>query len=87
MDASDPEALRSVDAATCHAAIVAIGEDFEASVLVVTALKEAGVKRVIGRARTPRQARILAAVGAAQVLELEAEMGRRLGLSLASEGS
>lgn len=85
LDASDTEALRSLEVTTCTAAIVSMGEDFESSVECVAALKEAGVAKVIARARTARQGRILLAVGASQVLELEGEMGRRLGLSLASE--
>jgi trk system potassium uptake protein TrkA len=83
LDASDPEALRGIDAAVAQAAIVAIGENFEATVLCVAALKEVGVTRVIARARTAMQARILVAVGASQVIELESEMGRRLGQTLA----
>lgn len=83
LDAADPAALRSVDAPGCAAAIVAIGENFEATVLCVAACKEAGVQKVVARARTAMQARILVAVGATQVIELESEMGRRLGQTLA----
>ncbi len=84
LDATDVEALRGIQADNVTAAIVAIGEQFEAAVLCVAALKDAGVTTILARARTPMQARILLAVGAAQVLEIEAEMGRRLGASLAA---
>jgi trk system potassium uptake protein TrkA len=84
LDATDLDALRGVEAATCAAAVVAIGEDFEATVLCVAALKEVGVGRIIARARTAMQARILHAVGASQVIELESEMGRRIGQALAA---
>lgn len=83
LDATDPLALQSIDAASCVGAVVAIGENFEATVLCVASCKEAGVTRVIARARTAMQARILVAVGATQVIELESEMGRRLGHALA----
>lgn len=83
LDATDPEALRSVECSRASGVAVAIGENFEAAVLTVAALKEIGVSTIIARARTPREGRILAAVGATQVLELETEMGRRLGLTLA----
>jgi trk system potassium uptake protein TrkA len=85
LDATDVEALRGVDANAAAAAIVAIGENFEATVLCVAALREVGVPRIIARARTAMQARILVAVGASQVIELESEMGRRLGQALALE--
>lgn len=83
LDGSDPIALRSIEAHTCALGVVAIGENFEATALAVAALKELGVATIIARAPTPRHARILEAVGAHRVVELEAEMGRALGHSLA----
>lgn len=82
LDAGDPQALRSVDAHSCKSVIVAIGENFEAAVLAVAALKEIGVGHIIARAISARQARILTAVGAAEVIEIEAEMGKTLGRRL-----
>lgn len=82
LDATNAAALSSVDAAACEAAIVAVGDDFEAAALCVAALKEAKVERIIARARTRPQGKILAAIGASQVLEVEAEMARRLGAEL-----
>jgi trk system potassium uptake protein len=82
LDSTDPAALRSIDAARCEAAIVAIGEGFEAAVLTIAALKECAVPRIIARARTDREARILSAVGATQVIEIEIAMGRQFGASL-----
>lgn len=82
LDATDPIALKSIDAGSCKAAIVAVGEDFESAVLAVAALKEIGVARVIARARNSRQARILRAVGANEIIEVETEVGRRLAETL-----
>ncbi len=84
LDATDVDALRSIDAAACSAAVVAVGEDFESAVLAVAALKEVGIARVIARARDQRQARILRAVGASEVIEVETEVGRRLAEQLAN---
>jgi trk system potassium uptake protein TrkA len=84
LDASDPEALRSMEAATCTTAIVSMGEHFEASALCVAALKEIGVPRILARARTPAQRKILIAAGASEVIEVEEEMGKRLGQQLAA---
>ncbi len=83
LDASDPTALRSIDAHTCTVAIVAIGENFEGAVLSAAALRELGVGMIIARAMTPRHARILVAAGAHRVIEIESEMGRALGRELA----
>ena len=85
LDAGDPIALRSIDAQTCTAAVVAIGEAFEPTALAVAALKEVGVPLIVARATTPRHARILQGVGAHRVVELEAEMGRAVGRNLALE--
>lgn len=82
LDATDPRTLRSLEAERVEAAIVAIGEDFEAAVLTIAALKEVGVKRIIARARQPREARILSVIGANEVILIEPEMGRTVGQRL-----
>lgn len=86
LDATDPNALRSIDASSCHVAVVAVGENFEGAVLTVAALRELGVHNVIARAITPRHGRILMAAGASRIVEIESEMGRALGRELASGG-
>lgn len=84
LDATDPAVLRSVDVEHCEAAVVAMGEDFESAVLAVAALKECGVPRVIARAGNARRARILRAVGADEVIEVETDVGRRLAAALSA---
>ncbi len=83
LDSTDPAALQAVDVSSCKLAVVAMGEGFEAAVLTVAALKECGARRVLARARNPRQARILRAVGADETIEVESEVGRRLAETLA----
>ena len=85
LDATDAEALRAIEAASCRVAIVAIGGDFEASVLSVAALKEVGVRYVVARAKNQREGQILRAVGASEILEIETDTGRRFALDLASD--
>ncbi|MGE5848881.1 MAG: potassium channel family protein [Candidatus Methylomirabilota bacterium] len=84
VDSVDPEALKAVGAAEVDAAVVAIGEDFEAEILTVAALKELGVKEIVARAQTERERRILELVGATRVFFVELEMGRRLAKALAA---
>lgn len=83
LDATNPQALRSIEAASCAVAVIAIGESFEASALTVAALREVGVAQIVARARTPRHARILIAAGASHVIELETQMGKAIGDRLA----
>jgi trk system potassium uptake protein len=58
------------------------GAAFESSVLVVSALRSLGVAQVFARAETTRRADVLRAVGASRVIEVEREMGRRVGMEL-----
>ncbi len=85
LDATDLEALRGVEAHACDVAIVAMGESFESSVLCVHALRELGIPEIHARAHDARQAKILIAVGATRVIEIETDYGRKLGNALAQE--
>jgi trk system potassium uptake protein TrkA len=59
LDATDVDALRSVDIALYDAVVVAINEDFEDELLATLSLKSLGVKRVVGVASDERQKTIL----------------------------
>lgn len=76
-DGTDPRVLEAVDARTCEVAVVTFGEDFEASVLAVAALKKLGIQEIAARATSQRQQEVLLAVGASRVIQLEIEGGRR----------
>jgi len=78
MDATDETALISQGIDKVEVAIVGIGEDFEANQLAVVLVKKIGVKKVITRARTPIQAKILNLIGADEVIMPEEETAQRL---------
>lgn len=77
LDGTDAEALRGKGVAQVGVAFVAIGEDFEATVLATVTLRELGVPRVVARARSHRAARVLRAVGAENVVMAEDEAADR----------
>jgi len=77
LDSTDAEALRMQGVQDVDVALVGIGEDFESSALTVATLKEIGVKRIIARANTDIQAKILQKVGADQVVLPESESAMR----------
>ena len=77
-DATDPEALRRLGIDRFHHAIVAIGEDIEASVLIVLALSEIGVPDIWAKALQERHGRILERTGAHHVVYPEVKMGERV---------
>jgi trk system potassium uptake protein TrkA len=78
LDATDEAALRAVGVQAFETAVVAIGADFESSILITTLLKELGLPRVICKALTERQKAILLKVGADQVVLPEHEAGVQL---------
>lgn len=83
-DARDMEVLRSMEAGQCDCAIVAMGEDLSASVLITMNLKELGCKYVICKAQNEMYKRALIRIGADRVVIPEREMAVRLVQSLGS---
>lgn len=77
MDATDEAAMRSRGLHKVKAAVVAIGEDFESSVLATVLLRQMGVPRIIARARTTTTAEVLRRVGAHEVVLAEDEAADR----------
>ena len=82
LDATDEDALRSIDITLYDAVVVAINEDFEDELLATLTLKSLGVPRVLGVASDERQKTILLKVGADDVVMPEHDSGQRLGLLL-----
>jgi len=77
LDSTDPSALRSLGLQDMDAAVVAIGENFEANLLTAAYLKQMGVKKVITRASNPIHRRILEQIGADEIISPEDEVGRK----------
>jgi trk system potassium uptake protein TrkA len=77
-DATDIDTLRAVGAGDFDSAVVGIGTDIEASVLVVLALSDLGVPNIWAKATNDRHGRILERTGAHHVVFPEQEMGYRV---------
>ena len=84
LDATDPEPLKAQDVASLDAAIVSIGEDFEANALATATLKSLDVRYVVSRASSQIQRRILMRIGADRVIFPEEEIAERLASQLAN---
>jgi trk system potassium uptake protein TrkA len=78
LDSSDEDAMMSTPLDGIDVAIVAIGEDIEASILTTALLKNIGVAFIIARASSDLHERVLRMVGATEVINLEIEEGRRV---------
>ena len=82
LDAMDDKALRSVGVQNVDTAIVSIGENIEASILVVMILKEIGIKNIIAKAVTPLHGKVLENLGVNRIVFPEREMAIRVAHSL-----
>ena len=71
MDATHRDALESQGLARADVLIAAIGQNFEAQVLMVVHARNLGIKRIVARAVTEDHRRVLQAVGADEVFNPE----------------
>ena len=74
LDATDFRALKSQNIGEMDAVVVAIGENFEATVLTCVHLIDLGVKRIIARASGDHQRLILEKIGVTEILTPEKEV-------------
>lgn len=82
LDASQMEALARLPLADMDAVVVAIGEDFKASLLTIGHLQELGVKRIIARVIDPVHERLLHLMKIAEVIHPEADSAKRMAEAL-----
>ncbi|MBN1299525.1 MAG: TrkA family potassium uptake protein [Actinobacteria bacterium] len=84
-NATDAEILESLSVRDFDATIVAIGEKYiQNSILVTLILKEKGSKKIIAKAGTQTQGRVLSKVGADVIVYPEKDMGERVAKNLIS---
>ncbi len=83
-DARDKEVLKSLGVRNFDCAVIAIGDDLAASVLVTMNLKELSVPYVVCKARDETHRKVLEKLGVDRVVIPEKEHAQRLGRSLYS---
>jgi len=84
VDAMDEKALKAVGIENIDLAVVSVGHNIEASVLITLVLKEIGIKEVIAKAGTEDQGKVLEKIGADRVVFPERDMGIRIANALTS---
>ncbi|KPJ84994.1 MAG: hypothetical protein AMS17_15135 [Spirochaetes bacterium DG_61] len=84
LDGTKEEALLAIDVGRVDCAIVAIGDDMEASILTALLLKKLGVTKIIARANSQAHRQILSLIGVDEIISPEEEMGMRLARRLSS---
>jgi trk system potassium uptake protein TrkA len=83
-DGQDKEVLKALGARNFDCGVVAIGDNFGASVLVTMNMKELGVPYVVCKAHDETHRRVLEKLGADRVVIPEKEYADRLAKSLSS---
>jgi trk system potassium uptake protein TrkA len=77
-DSTDPDALAEIGIGDFNRAVVAIGNDLEASILTTALLVELEIRDIWAKALNRQQATILERVGAHHVVLPEHDMGERV---------
>lgn len=79
---TDGDTLKTLGIKNFDGAVVAIGEDLEASVMTTILVKELGIPYILAKAQSDIQAKILKKVGADMVVFPEKETGVRIANNL-----
>lgn len=82
LDATDEKALNAAGIGDVDAAVLGLGRDMEASILITMLLKEMGIKQVIVKATSEAHYKILTRLGADRIVFPEREMGVKVANSL-----
>jgi len=78
VDSTDEDALKAAGMEDVDVAVIAIGDNLEASILTTIILKNLGVPCIIARAVSAIHAQTLKQVGATELVNIEVDEGRRL---------
>lgn len=84
VDSTDAESLKNVPLADVDVAVIAMGENIEASILTTVLLRQIGVPYIVARAVTTTHEHVLKQVGANEVVNIEIAEGRRIASELIS---
>ncbi len=83
-DVTDERTLKSVSTQNVDVAVVSIGENIEASIMIVQTLTEMGVSSIIAKAMTNIHGKIMSNLGVTEVIYPERDAAIRLAHRLAS---
>lgn len=84
-DSTDETVLKELGARNFNHAIVAIGDDLQASILTTLLLKELGISKVTAKAKNEMHGSVLSKIGADHIVYPERDMATRLGKQLSSD--
>ena len=83
-DATDEKAINAIGIRNFDVAVITIGGNIQASIMVTLMVKELGVKHIVAKAQNEMHAKVLYRIGADRVVFPEREMGVRVAKNLVS---
>lgn len=83
-DSTDEQVLRDLGVRNIEHAIVAIGDDLQASILTTLILKELGVKKITAKATNDYHRKVLERIGADYIIRPERDTGIRVAHQITS---
>ncbi len=86
MDATDLHAVKNLPCREADAVIIAIGEDFGASIMVTALFKQLQIKRLISRSINKVHETVIQAIGVDEILHPEEDSAERMAKSLQMKG-
>ena len=81
-DGREEETLRALGVRNLDVAVVAMGDDLEANILITLMLKEMGIPYVVAKAQSVQHGKVLEKIGADKIVYPEQDMGIRLANNL-----
>ncbi|MBU1078626.1 MAG: TrkA family potassium uptake protein [Spirochaetes bacterium] len=78
MDSTDEELMMSLPLEDIDIAVIAIGDNIEASIITAALLKKLGIPYIIARAISDIHGQVMKQVGANEIINIEIEQGRRI---------
>jgi len=85
-DVTDPEVIKKLGISNVDTVVIAIAENFEASVMATMLCKDAGVEQIIVKCSSDIHREILNKIGADIVVFPEKDSGKRLAKNILSSG-
>ncbi|WP_194777209.1 potassium channel family protein [Pararhodonellum marinum] len=86
MDATDVHAVKTLPLKDCHVVVIAIGEDFGASIMVTAIFKQLNVKRLISRSINKVHETVIKAIGVDEIIHPEEDSAERMAKRLQMKG-
>lgn len=84
IDATEEKALRMMGISNVDVAIICIGQNIQASILVALILKEMGINTIIAKALNELHGKVLEKIGVSKIVYPEVDMGVRVARGLIS---